>query len=65
MDARPRAYLAVVALMVAGIVLGQVIATALDISGVSRILICSAAIFVLSGCALGVLLFWKRSIVRR
>lgn len=60
MNARPVHYLALAAIVITGVVIGQLVASALDISGVRRILLCSAATFVESWVALGVLLLHKR-----
>ena len=54
----------VVVSVVGGIVIGWVIAGALNVSGVRQILICGAAVFVLTWCVLGTLLISKRSTTR-
>lgn len=58
---KPAAFLAVLTLIVAAIVIGQVIASELGLSGVRRVLVCSAAALVLSWCVIGALaIFGKR-----
>lgn len=50
------AALVLIAIMISGIMIGQIVASALDVEGVRRILICSAAILIFSCVALGLLL---------
>jgi len=56
--------LIVVACVVGGILIGWVIVGALNVAGVGQILICFAAIFVLSWFVLGALFITKRSTTR-
>jgi len=60
LDVTPVGCVAVAVPLIGGIVIGWAITAALDISGVAQILICSAAVFVLSWCVLGALFLSKR-----
>lgn len=61
---RGETLLLAVAIIVGGVVIGQIVASAVDVSGVSRILVSGAAIFVLTW-AVGGLLMLRLQIRRK
>jgi hypothetical protein len=58
-------YLLVLGIVIAGIVIGQVVASALGIHGIARVLICSGAIYVVFWLVFGLVLLRKRAIATR